>query len=346
MTYSMPFAGVATFARAPLAPWPAAAVAAAAPGADPPPPRPDPRRAGFAVYGIPFDCAVGYRPGQRLAPRAIRDLSTRLALPWGADNPGYWDVTEDRQYLQGARLIDAGDADPLYFDLEHLHRSVRHTAAAILQRAMVPVALGGDHSVSHPALAALAPLFAAGGPYAGQRLYIVQIDAHLDFSADMGGFAHANSSPFRRAAELPHVGPITLIGLRGLRTQPAAYRDALARGHSIVTAQALHRQGLAAALAALPAGRPVYVSLDIDALDPATAPGTSSPEPGGLTYDQVRDVLQAVADRNEVIGLDVVEVNPYLDPAGLTSLLAARLAIEAMAFIHAAPADHPPRTEA
>lgn len=329
-THTMPFAGVATFARAPLTALPEAAA-----GAGPPPP-PCPLQGGFAVYGIPFDCAVGYRPGQRLAPRAIRDLSTRYAMPWGPHNPGYWDVDADRRYLQGARLVDAGDADPLYYDQDHLHRSVGRMVAAILQQAMVPVALGGDHSVSYPALAGLAPLFAPGAALQGERLHIVQIDAHLDFSADVGGFAHANSSPFRRAAALPHVGSMTVIGLRGLRTDPEVYRAAVARGHRIVTAQSVHRLGLDAALDALPSGRPVYVSLDIDALDPGVAPGTSSPEPGGLSYDQVRSVLQQTAARNRVVGLDLVEVNPYLDVAGITSLLAARLVVEAAAFIHAA----------
>lgn len=336
----MPFTGIATFARAPLAGAPFTAPAAAPPDrpmtAAPPPAAPDPAGAGFAVYGIPFDCAMGYRTGQRLAPRAIRDMSTRLSLPWGPDNPGYWDVAEDRWYLKGARLVDAGDADPLYFDTDHLDASVAELVGRILAAGAVPVALGGDHSVTFPAIGALAPLFAPGGPLHGEKLHIVQLDAHLDYTNAIQGFARSNSSPIRRATELDFVGEVTVIGIRGIRTNPEAYQAAVDRGNRVVLMRTVREHGLAAALGALPAGAPVYLTLDVDGLEPAAAPGTSSPEPGGLTYDEVRAILQATAARNRVIALDVVEVNPYLDVAGMTSLVAARLMVEAMACVHAA----------
>lgn len=314
----MPFAGIATFARAPYQASPA------------------PGSADFAVYGIPFDCAVGYRPGQRLAPRAIRDMSTRLALPWGEQNPGYWDVQEDRRYLEGARLVDAGDVDVHYFDLERLDAATDALVGGIIGAGAVPVGLGGDHSVTFPAIAALAPLFAPGGPLAGRRLHIVQVDAHLDFTDQIEGFVRSNSSPIRRAAALPYVGGVTVLGVRGIRTNPEAYAAAEQRGHRMVLMQDIRSHGMAAALAALPAGEPVYLTLDIDGLDPAVAPGTSSPEPDGLTYAEARAIAQVTAAQNQVVAMDVVEVNPYLDPGGLTSLLAARLALESMAFVHTA----------
>lgn len=314
----LPYVGIATFARAPHV-------------------APDALRPGdahFAVFGVPFDGAVGYRPGQRLAPRAIRDLSTRYALPWGPDNPGYWDIQDGRWYLAGCRLVDVGDADPLYTDLEHLDRSVAAVIAAVLAAGAVPVVLGGDHSVTYPVLRALAPIFESGGVWAGRRLHVVQIDAHLDFTDTVAGYARSNSSPFRRAAELPFVGTITVVGVRGIRTNPEAYAAAVGRGNRIVTMREVRRSGIEAALGHLPRGEPLYVSLDVDGLDPSVAPGTSSPEPGGLTYEEVRAVLQAVTEAGPLAGLDVVEVNPYLDPGGVTSLLAARLAVEAMALAY------------
>ncbi|PZN02648.1 MAG: hypothetical protein DIU76_10285 [Bacillota bacterium] len=471
----MPFTGIATFARAPYVP----------------PEALQPGQADFAVIGVPFDAAVGFRPGQRLAPRAIRDLSTRYALPWGPANPGYWDIQDDRWYLQGCRLVDLGDADPLYTDLDHLDRSVEHVVGAALRAGAVPVVLGGDHSITYPVLRAYGELLkSAGGPGAplaeagagittgrtgpsllpspgarspgspgartmeamgphgrGEgRLHILQIDAHLDFSADVAGFLRSNSSPFRRAAELPYIGTITVIGVRGIRTSPEAYAAAVQRGNRIVTMgewrAAWARRGAIAAgagpgcgpnpggtagsdhaaslggttepgngasaggatgpgngvraggatesgngaraggatqsgdgagpvgaagagggtspgseeqagsrlswppasgddanplapfLETIPPGELLYISLDIDGLDPAVAPGTSSPEPGGLTYEEVREILRLAATRARVVGIDVVEVNPYLDPGGMTALLAARLAIEAMAFSH------------
>lgn len=329
---NMPFTGVASFARAPhvLLPEDAATLARLAPD--------------FVVFGLPFDCGVGYRPGQRLAPRSIRDMSTRFALPWGRNNPGFWDVETDRWYLRGAHLVDAGDVDPLYFDLDHLDASAAAllaaatapTASAANAAPPIPIALGGDHSVSFPVIRGMAPLFATGGPHAGQQLDIVQIDAHLDFTDTMGGsFQRSNSSPLRRAAALPHVGSITCIGVRGLRTNPEAYHAGLERGNRLVLMQDIRTQGLDTALAALPRDRLIYLTLDIDALDPAVAPGTSSPEPDGLTYAQVRALLRAALTQNRLVAADVVEVNPYLDVGQITSLLAARAAMEIMAFAHA-----------
>lgn len=304
---NMPFAGIATFARAPYVPDLTAL------------------EADFAVYGFPFDAAVGYRPGQRLAPRAIREMSTRFGMDWGPQNPGYWDVETGRWYLRGARLADVGDVDPLYFDLEHLDRSAQALVGGILRAGAIPVGLGGDHSVTFPILKA----FAGHG-----EIDIVQIDAHLDFTDAICGFTRSNSSPIRRAAELPHVREVTVLGIRGLRTNPEAYEAARARGHRIVLQSEIRQKGIGAALDVLPFGRRVYVTIDIDALDPSVAPGTSSPEFEGMSVTEVRAILREVARRNEIVGVDLVEVNPYLDVAGMTSLLAARLLVEFMGYIH------------
>lgn len=331
MSPIMPLTGVATFARAPYAPDPAAVGAR------------------YAVLGVPFDAAVGYRPGQRLAPRAVRDASTRYALPWGPDNPGYFDVETGETYLRGVTLADAGDADPLYTDLEHLDRSVAEAVGRILRAGAVPVALGGDHSVTYPLIRALAPLFEAGGAHAGERLVIVQLDAHLDFSDDVAGFRRANSCPIRRAVELPFVGDVAVIGVRGIRTNPEAWEAARARGHRIVLARDLTQRGgtaageyLAPALAALrslPAGAPAYITLDIDVLDPSVAPGTSSPEPDGLRYGDVRLLIREAARHLRVVAADVVEINPYLDVGNVTSLLGARAVVELVAAVEAARRD-------
>lgn len=303
----MPFTGVATFARAPLV-------------ADP-----SLLEADFAVYGFPFDCSVGYRPGQRLAPRAIRDMSTRYAMDWGAVNPGYWDVEEKRWLLRGCRLADVGDVDPLYFDLDHLDRSAGDLIGAALRAGAVPVGLGGDHSVTFPMLRA----FAGMGD-----ISVVQIDAHLDYTDQIGGFTRANSSPIRRAVELPFIKDVAVLGARGLRTNPEAFQAATARGNRIVLQSQIRGLGIQAALDALPTGKQVYVTIDIDALDPSVAPGTSSPEWEGMGVGEVRTILREVARRNRVVGIDLVEVNPYLDPGGATALLGARLLIEMMAWVH------------
>ncbi len=307
----MAFTGIATFARAPYVS--------------------DLSRleADFAVYGFPFDCAIGYRPGQRLAPRAIRDMSTRFAMNWGPENPGYWDIEEDRWYLKGCRLDDVGDVDPLYWDTDHLDASARQLIGGILRAGAVPVGLGGDHSVTYPMIKA----FEGTGDLA-----IVQIDAHLDYTDEIHGFRRANSSPIRRAVELPFVKDVTVLGLRGLRTNKEAYEAAKARGNRMVLQSQIRREGIEAALAALPQGQRVYVTIDIDALDPAVAPGTSSPEFEGMSVTELRAILRRVAETNQVVGIDLVEVNPYLDVGNQTSLLAARILVELMAWVHAARA--------
>jgi agmatinase len=322
----MPYTGIATFGRAPYVQLPEGASALL----EQPP--------HFAVYGFPFDCAVGYRSGQRMAPRAIRDMSTRFAMNWGPENTGYWDIETGEWFLQGASLIDGGDVDPLYFDTGHLDASAAALVGAAVAMGTVPIGLGGDHSVTFPMIQALAPLFGPRGRFAGRKLHIVQLDAHLDFTDSVGGFKRSNSSPIRRSSELGYLGGVTCIGLRGLRTNPEAYHASLERGHTLVLMKQIREEGLAAALDALPSDELVYITFDIDVLDPAVAPGTSSPEVDGMTYADVRAIIRQTAARNQVIAADVVEVNPYMDVGHLTSLIAARSAVEMMAYIYAAGA--------
>jgi agmatinase len=307
---NMPFTGIATFARAPYVT--------------------DLRqlKADFAVYGLPFDGAVGFRSGQRMAPRSIRAMSTRFGMPWGPANPGFWSVEEDRWYLQGATAADVGDVDLLYYDQEHLDRSTAELVGAVLDAGAVPVGLGGDHSVTYPMIQAFERRV--------QELSVVQIDAHLDFTDDMSGFRRSNSSPLRRAAEHPFVRDITVLGLRGLRTNREAYAASLARGNRLVLQSQIRRDGIVAALGALPSDREVYLTIDIDALDPSIAPATSSPEWEGMNMTELRAILREVAARNRVVGIDLVEVNPYLDIGEMTSLLAARILLELMGWVHAA----------
>jgi agmatinase len=158
----------------------------------------------------------------------------------------------------------------------------------------------------------------------------VQLDAHLDFTDTRNDTRYSNSSPFRRAAEeLPDLAHITTVGLRGLRFDPEAVAAARARGHTLISMPEV-QAGLADVLERLPQGKNVYISVDIDGLDPAVVPGTSSPEPDGLTYAQGMALLAATAKRNRVVGLDLVELAPNLDPTGLSALIGARLLMETL----------------
>ncbi|GIW35844.1 agmatinase [Meiothermus sp.] len=296
----LPFTGPATFLKAPyrplLEPW----------------------TADVGFLGIPYDFAVGYRPGARFAPNALREASGRYA----PGPEGFFDLETETYRLRGLSLVDAGDVDPVQLEYAESFRRVTEAARELRKRVRLPVFVGGDHSVTYPILRAYDDL---------DELYVIQLDAHLDFSDSRNGTRYSNSSPFRRAVEeLPGLKQITVIGLRGLRTNLEAYRAAKARGHTLITASKA-RENLAWALDQLPQGKKVYISFDADVLDPSILPGTSSPEVEGLTYSEALQVVRRTLAQNELVGFDLVELAPNLDSSGLSTLVGARLLAEVLA---------------
>jgi agmatinase len=294
----LPFAGIPSFARAPIAnlehDW----------------------QADVGVLGVPFDIALGFRPGARFAPRAIREASLRYAL----SPEGFYDLRTDRFRLSNLKLFDAGDVDLPSLEPELARNRIETAARALRSRARLPVFLGGDHSVSYPLLKAFDDV---------PDLHVVQIDAHLDFTDVRNETRFSNSSPFRRACEdLPNLKHITTIGLRGVRSDPEAVRAAKARGHSLIPTWEM--DDLEAVISRLPEGKNVYLSFDADAFDPSFFPATSSPEPDGLSFATAVRLIQATAKRNSVLGFDLVEMTPNLDSSGNSALFAARLVIETL----------------
>ncbi len=274
-----------------------------------------------ALLGVPYDLGVGYRPGARFGPRAVREASTRLG-PIGRD--GYFDIELGRRRLAGVELVDAGDVDVLRTQPEASLDVIEQTVRELVRAGAFAVLIGGDHSLTGPAVRGME----SKGPFG-----ILQIDAHMDFTDEVMGSPSTSSSPLRRASEAAHVQTIIQVGLRGLRTPEPAYRAAMERGNVLITREQLRRQDawqrLSAALAPL---ERLYVTVDIDAFDPAAAPGVSSPEPDGLTYQEVKAVLSLAAAHTEIVGFDVVETNPLLDPSGNTAYLAAAVTLELLAM--------------
>ncbi|MBZ9749467.1 agmatinase [Deinococcus sp. HMF7604] len=296
----LPYGGIPTFARAPLV----------GPQGD--------WHADVAALGIPFDIALGFRPGARFAPRALREASLRSVPPLtGLDG-----VTR----LAGVTFADAGDVILPSLEPELARDRITEAARLVRARCRLPVFLGGDHSVSFPLLRAFEDV---------EALHVVQLDAHLDFTDTRNDTRFSNSSPFRRACEaLPNLVHITTIGLRGLRFDPEAVAAARARGHALIPMTEV-QTNLQGVLDRLPTGQNVYISVDADAFDPAVLPGTSSPEPDGLTYTQAMGLLAATARQNTVVGLDLVELAPNLDPSGRSELLSARLIMETLCEVFA-----------
>lgn len=276
-------------------------------------------QADVGFLGLPYDFAVGYRPGARFAPNALREASGRYAV--GPE--GYFDFESESYRLQNTEIVDAGDVDPAQLEYQESFRRITEAARELRQRVRLPVFVGGDHSVSYPILRAYSDI---------EELYVVQLDAHLDFSDSRNGTRYANSSPFRRASEdLPGLKHITVLGLRGLRTNPEAYQSAKQRGHTLVSANKV-RQNLAWVLAQLPKGKKVYISFDADVLDPSILPGTSSPEVEGLTYAEALAIVAETIRHNQLVGFDLVELTPNLDPSVLSGLVGARLLAEVLAL--------------
>lgn len=299
----LPFVGVATFLRAPhrslSESWQA--------------------QVGF--LGVPWDVAVGYRPGARFAPQAVRNASLRYALtPEGYYHPqhGY--------RLRGLALVDAGDVDVPTLETELAFERITESARELRRRVALPLFVGGDHSVSFPLLRAFNDV---------PDLHVVQLDAHLDFTDTRNGTRYSNSSPFRRAVEtLPNLVHITTIGLRGVRFDPEAIRSAQARGHTLVFRDDLRQSDPLP----LPQGKPLYLSLDVDVIDPALFPATGSPEPDGLSFYETVSLLWQVIERNTLVGVDLVEMAPALDPTGTSALVAVRLLLEVLMAHFAKPA--------
>ena len=297
----LPYSGIPTFARSPVEAlerdW----------------------QADVGVLGIPFDIALGFRPGARFAPRAIREASLRYALP----PEGFFDLRTGRTRLAGVSLRDAGDVILPSLEPELARERIEEAARELRSRVRLPVFLGGDHSVTYPLLRAFGDV---------ADLHVVQIDAHLDYTDVRNGTRYSNSSPFRRAAEeLPNLAHITVLGLRGLRTDREALQAARARGHTLVPMWEL--VDLDAVAKRLPKDTPVYLSFDVDALDPAVLSATSSPEVAGLSYAQAMQLVTMTARRNTLVGMDVVELAPGLDASGNSALLVARLVMETLAEV-------------
>lgn len=195
----------------------------------------------------------------------------------------------------------------------------------ILGQSAVPILMGGDDSVPIPFLAA----YADHGP-----VWILQIDAHIDWRDEIGGERYGYSSPMRRASEMAHVAGMVQVGIRGVGSaRQAEVEAALRYGSHIILARDVHAFGIETALRHIPEGAKIIVTLDCDGLDPSVMPGVASPTPGGLSYTQVIDLLAGVSRRGKIVGFDLVELTPAKDPGGLSALTASRILVNVVGLV-------------
>ncbi|MBE2316147.1 agmatinase [Solirubrobacter sp. CPCC 204708] len=275
-----------------------------------------------AVVGAPFDDGTSNRPGARFGPRAIRAADDgghagRPHLGTGLDPFAVFEV------------IDHGDCTVAPADLERSHEHLADVLRSVLAAGAVPLVLGGDHSLSLPTLRVLSERYGRDG-YA-----VVHFDTHADTAAELYGVRISHGTPFRVAVEEGYLDGrrAVQIGLRGTWPGPDDFtwmREAGFRWHTMdeIEERGLHRV-LDDAIAHVAGAAPrVYLTVDVDVLDPAFAPGTGTPEPGGLSTRELRGALRRVASELEICAADVVEVCPPFDVAGITALAAERIALD------------------
>lgn len=269
-----------------------------------------------AIFGVPFDSGTVYRSGTRLGPREIRAQSS-LIRPYSH----FQQVAP----FDELTIVDAGDVDVTPLSVEMAYRQIESFVSALAGAGITPVAVGGDHGISLPILRALGKHF---GP-----LGLVQFDSHIDTWDEDFGAKYFHGSPFYYAIEEGHVDPkrFVQVGIRGPMYGSQDFDFHHKRGITVIDIEETRRLGIDATVAAVRrvvGDGPTYVTFDIDAVDPTFAPGTGTPEVGGLTSHDAQRLVRGLAGLR-IIGCDVVEVSPPFDgPGHITSLLAANLLFE------------------
>lgn len=280
----------------------------------------DVTRTDAIVVGVPFDSGVTYRPGARFGPAHIRESSRLLR---------HYNLAQQIYPFAGQQVADAGDIAANPFNIEEAIGQVEREARALLERAPHLLTLGGDHTVALPLLRAVA---AVHGPVA-----VVHFDAHLDTWDTFFGAAYTHGTPFRRASEeglLDRSGCLH-VGIRGSVYSDVDLTEDAQLGFQVVSAPEVDLIGVSGVVERIRqrvGERPVYVSVDIDVLDPGLAPGTGTPEAGGLTSRELLTMLRTFASLN-LVGADVVEVSPAYDHAQVTGIAAAHVSYELLSAL-------------
>lgn len=274
-----------------------------------------------AVVGVPYDSGASYRSGTRFGPRKIREASLLL---WG------YNEVMGVAPTKVLNIVDYGDVEIIPVDIQATMKSIHSQVGGLLEKGVSVAALGGDHSISLPLLRAHADKF---GPLA-----VVHFDSHPDtWDEEYDGFPFSHGTPFIRAIEegLIDTGAYLQIGIRGPTSGINDLQETRRLGAQIIKIEQAFEMGIPAVIQEIKVkmgDRPVYVSLDIDALDPAYAPGTGTPEVGGFTSFQMLQLVRGLKGLN-LVGFDLVEVSPPYDPSEITSILAANLAFEYLSLL-------------
>lgn len=257
---------------------------------------------------------------QSRAPDAIRERSRSFCY-----DPGNWDFDVGTDLASNLPShADIGNVAWDGGDYSAYAAAIAERARHLWRRGAQLVVLGGDHGVTIPVVDALDAL--------GEPVHILHVDAHLDWREEVGGVRRGYSSPLQWASKIPAVSGMTQIGLRAIGSARRRELEAArAYGSHLVSAEEIHRDGIEPVLDTIPAAQPVYLTIDADGLDPTEMPAVMAPTPGGIYFRQLAPLLRAVARRNRIVGMDIVEIAPSYDFAnGLTCITAGRLILNVL----------------
>jgi len=274
----------------------------------------------IAMVGVPYDGAVTNRPGARHGPREVRNASSNMRAihPTTRVNP-----------FEICRIGDVGDVPfSRIYSTEGAHADIEGFFSSLQDAGVVPLSVGGDHSVTLPILRALAREEPVG---------LIHIDAHTDTWDEFMGSKFCHGAPFRRAAEAGLIDPVRTvqIGIRGAQNSTEGWDFSESSGMRVIPMDEVYRSGIQTVgeeALRIVGDKPTYISFDIDSLDPAFAPGTGTPEVGGLTSIEGQSLIRMFRGVR-VMGADVVEVAPPFDPSGNTALVAATMMYELLCIL-------------
>lgn len=275
--------------------------------------------AGAAIYGIPFDATNISRSGANYGPRGIREVSCQFLT---------YNAMYDFDLVDALAPVDCGDCDVVLANAETTFANAQRDIGAIIDAGALPVTLGGDHSITIPAVRAVRERVSDPG--------LVLVDTHLDTAPDVGGELLNHCCPITRAVDAgfdpEKIALVAISGWMNPRTEIEYCRE---KGITVIWLEEIWEKGTewaaGRALEVAGAGDGVYLSFDVDSLDAAYAPGTCCPTPGGLNSREAIEIVRGVSG-NGLLGVDVVEVAPSLESTAATALIGGRVAIEAMAF--------------